>query len=220
MGLGLGAAQDAKADTRTYLVVHNAFRLATTRFADATGKLQSSALQPMIRSHWDFYAAVLHEHHHNEDASIFPALLAVRPDLDALITRLEDDHQQLIQNMYAVDSAIAAFEAQPDAAHQQTLHDAVVAVREMFLPHLDIEDDQILPAIAMSIPPKEWASIDKAALKAIPKQHLPTAVGAIDEVVRGLATDKRPPPPPLPIRLMLTLSWRKKYSIWVKPLIV
>jgi hypothetical protein len=100
------------------------------------------------------------------------------------------------------------------------MHDAVVAVRDMFLPHLDIEDEQILPAIAVSIPPKEWERMDKAALKAIPRQHLPTAVGAIDEVVQGLAKEERPPPPPLPIRVMLTLSWRKKWSIWVKPLLV
>ena len=211
---------ESQADTRTYLVVHNAFRLATTRFADATGKLEPSQLQHMIGSHWNFYAAVLHEHHHNEDDSIFPALLVARPDLDALIKRLEDDHRQLIGNMEAVDSAISAFEAQPDAAHQKTMHDAVVAVRDTFLPHLDIEDEEILPAIAVSIEPKEWDRMDKAALKAIPRQYLPTAAGAIDEVVQGMAKDEQPAPPPLPIRLMLSLSWRKKYSIWVKPLLV
>src|SRR5947209_3647921 len=89
------------ADTRLYLVVHNAFRLMTTRFVDATEKREPSALQHMIRSHWSVYAALLHEHDHNEDDSVFPALVAARPDTNTLITRLEDDHQQLIATMEA-----------------------------------------------------------------------------------------------------------------------
>jgi hemerythrin-like domain-containing protein len=210
---------ESHADTRIYLAAHNAFRLATTRFVDATEKLEPSALQNMIGSHWSFYAAVLHHHHHSEDDSIFPALLAARPDMDALVKHLEDEHHQLIPAMEAADSAISAFEKQPDKSHQKTMHDAVVAVRDMFLPHLDIEDEQILPAIAESIKPKDWVRLDSAALKSIPRKHLPTAVGAIDEVIQGLKKGKRPPPPPLPIRLMLALSWRKKWSTWVKPLL-
>ena len=208
------------ADVRVYQVVHNVFRLATTRFADATEKLEPSALQHMIGSHWDFYAAVLHHHHHIEDDSFFPALLAARPDMDALITSLEDDHQQLIVAIDVADCAVRAFEAQPDAAHQATMHDGVVAVRELFFPHLDIEDEKILPAIAESIPPKEWNRMDKGALKSIPRKYLPTAVGAIDEFIQGLPKEARPPAPPPPIQVMLALSWRKKWSTWVKPLLV
>jgi hemerythrin-like domain-containing protein len=211
-------SSESHADVRTYRVVHDAFRLATTRFVDATGKLEPSALQGMIGSHWGFYDAVLDTHHHSEDNSIFPALLAVRPDMGALITRLEDDHQQLIRALDTVDSAIAAFEAQPDDAHKKTMHEAVVAVRDLFFPHLDTEDEQILPAIAESIPPKEWERLDKAALKAIPREHLPTAAGAIDELIQDLPEDERPPPPPLPLRIMLALSWRKKFAAWVEPL--
>jgi len=208
------------ADIRLYRVVHNAFRLATTRFADATEQLEPSVLQPMIGSRWDFYAAVLHHHHHTEDDAVFPALLAARPDLTDLVTTLEDDHQRLIEVMDGVQSAIHGFEQQPDAAHQQAIHDGVVAVRELFFPHLDIEDEKILPAIAESIPPKEWERMDSAALKSIPRQHLPMAVGALDELIQALPDVEQPPPPPLPIRVMLALSWRKKWSHWVKPLLV
>jgi hemerythrin-like domain-containing protein len=213
-------SSDSHADTRLYLIVHNALRLSATRFVDATERLEPSALQPMIRSRWSVYSALLHEHHHNEDDSIFPALVAARPDMNALITRLEDDHRQLIGRMEAVDSAISSFDASPDVAHQQAMHDALFAVRDMFFPHLDTEDEEILPAIAQSIPPREWERLDKAALKSIPRQYLPTAVGALDEVIQAIPKDEQPPPPPLPIRLMLALSWRKKYSTWVKPLVV
>jgi hypothetical protein len=90
-------------------------------------------------------------------------------------------------------------------------------VRDAFFPHLDVEDEQIVPAIAESIPPKEWNRLDQQALRTIPRKQLPTAVGALDEIVRNLPVEERPPPPPPPIRIMLALSWRKKWAAWMQP---
>lgn len=142
--------------------------------------------------------------------------------MDTLIEGLEGDHKQLVGAMEAVDLAVAAFDSQPDGAHQAKLHHAMVAVREMFFPHLDVEDAQILPAIAESMPPEQWDRLDKEALKSIPRKNLPLAVGALDNVIGGMAKENRPPPPPppLPLRLMLALSWRNKWSAWMKPLLV
>ena len=216
----MSAQTSTQADTRVYQAVHAVFRLATTRMVEASESLEPSKLQPAIGPYWSFYAAVLHHHHHNEDDSIFPALLAVRPDLAAFIETLEEDHRQLIQIMDATDAAIGEFDKQPDASHQKAVYDAVVRVREMFFPHLDVEDEKILPAVAQSIPPKEWEHLDKAALKSIPKEYLPRAVGALDEVIQRLPKQDQPPPPPPPIRLMLVLSWREKWSTFVKPILV
>jgi hemerythrin-like domain-containing protein len=199
---------------------HSAFRLATTRLVDATGKLSPSALQPIIGPRWGFYAAVLHHHHHNEDEMLFPALLEVRPELGTLIDKLEDDHRELASSIDAAGVAVSAFETQPDAVHQAAVHDAIVAVRDAFFPHLDVEDAQLMPAYAESIPPNEWDRMDQKALKSIPRPYLPTAVGALDEVIQGLPKDERPPPPPPPIRLMLALSWRRKWAEWSRPLVV
>jgi hemerythrin-like domain-containing protein len=214
------AQTSTQADIRVYQAVHDAFRLGTSRMADASEKLEPSALGPVIGDYWSFYAAVLHHHHHTEDDSIFPALLTVRPDMAATIQTLEDDHKRLVLTMEAVDAAVSEFSKQPDASHQKAVHDALVEVRDMFIPHLDSEDEKILPAIAQSIPPKEWDRLDKAALKSIPREYLPRAVGALDEVIQRLPKQEQPPPPPMPIRLMLALSWRKKWSTWMKPVLV
>jgi len=190
----------SRADTRVLQAAHAAFRLATTRLADATAKLPPSALQPIIGSRWSFYAAVLHHHHHNEE--------------------LEKDHRELASSIDVAGAVVSAFEKQPDAAGQTAMHDGIVAVRDAFFPHLDVEDAQLMPAYAESIPPKEWDRMDQKALKSIPRPYLPTAVGALDEVMQGWPKDERPPPPPPPIRLMLALSWRKKWAQWYKPLLV
>jgi len=96
---------------------------------------------------------------------------------------------------------------------------ALVTLRDWFFPHLDLEDEKILPAIAASIPPKQLEHLDKAALKSIPRQHLPSAVAALDEVIRSVPEQDRPAPPPPPIRAMLSLSWRKRWAAKIQPIL-
>jgi hypothetical protein len=211
---------EPRADTRLLQAVHKTFRLATDRFVDATKDLEPSALQPIIGSRWSFYSTVLHHHHHNEDDSAFPALIAMRPEMKELIAALEDDHRRLIKRMNDVDLAVATFEKEPDIPNRDAVHDAIVAVRDEFFPHLDMEDARVIPAFAESIPPAEWDRMDSKALKTIPRKWLPTAVGALDEVIRGMPEADQPPPPPLPIRVMLALSWRRKWAAWIKPMLV
>jgi hemerythrin-like domain-containing protein len=210
----------SRTDIRLYHVVHEMFRRSTTRLVDASAKLDPSALEPVIRPYWDFYTAILHHHHQTEDASLFPALLSVRPEMRSTIDMLEDEHVELGPNIDAVETAVAAFVARPDAATQAVVHDALVVLRDWFFPHLDLEDEKVLPAIAESIPQKQWDQLDKAALKSIPRKHLPSAVAALDEVILTLPEQDRPAPPPLPIRIMLSVSWRKQWTAKVTPLLV
>jgi len=210
----------SQTDIRLYRVVHETFRRLTTRLVDATARLEPSVLQPVIRPYWDFYTAILHHHHHTEDVSIFPALLAVRPEMRPTIDMLEDEHVELGPNIDAVEAAVATFVNRPDASAQRAMHDAIVSLRDWFFPHLDVEDEKILPAIAESIPPKHWKRLDKAALKSIPPKHLAFAVAALDEVIQSLPDEDRPSSPPPPIRLMLAVSWRKRWAAVVQPFLV
>jgi hemerythrin-like domain-containing protein len=208
----------ARADTRVLQAVHKTFRLATTRMIDGTEKLEPSALKPVIGPYWNFYAGVLHHHHHTEDTAAFPALIAVRPDMAALVDELEEDHRNLVAAIDAVDATIAAFDNKPDPASQLDLHDALVALRDQFFAHLDVEDAKVIPVFAEAIPPKDWDRMDNDALKSIPRAYLPKAVGALDEVIRSLPEAERPSGPPPPIRFMLAISWRRKWAEFVKPL--
>jgi hemerythrin-like domain-containing protein len=201
--------------------VHKTFRLATTRLVDGTERLEPATLQPIIGSYWEFYAAVLHHHHHTEDTTVFPALVAVRPHLTTLVDKLEADHKNLVAALNATDSAVAAFTKQPDRTTQQEMHNSIVAVRDEFFPHLDVEDAEIIPALAEAIPPRDWDRLDKQALKTIPRPYLSRAVAGLDEVIRGLPEPERPTTgPPLPIRIMLAVSWRRKWAEYVKPLTI
>jgi hypothetical protein len=62
--------------------------------------------------------------------------------------------------------------------------------------------------------------VDSKALRGIPKSHMPFAVGALDKTIRSLPPADQPSGPPLPVRVMLVLSWRKKWANLIQPLLV
>ena len=208
-----------RVDVRLLQIVHKTFRLATTRMVDASAKLEPSKLRPAIVPFWEFYAAVLHHRHHTEDTVAFPALVAQRPEFAGLVGTLMEDHKRLDAALQSAGAAVAAFAEAPGADTQQAMHGSFVAVRDEFFPHLDIEDEKVIPAFAESIPHAQWEEMDTNALKSIPRRYLSKAVAALDEVIQTVPEPERPVGgPPLPLRLLLTLSWRKKWAAFVAPL--
>jgi hemerythrin-like domain-containing protein len=207
------------ADTREYLVVHQSLRITLRRFVDATERLDPSKLAALLGPRWALFTRGLHHHHEVEDSDFFPEILRVRPDTSALIERLENEHRDLVARLDTVDGAIAALEANPDPSTKQAAHDAITAVRDFLVPHLDMEDSDLLPVAAESVPGDEWKRISEHALRSLPKDVLPVAAGAIDEVVRSLPEHERPPPPPIFVRFLVAVSWRKRYTKFIEPLV-
>jgi hemerythrin-like domain-containing protein len=207
------------ADVRLLQIVHKTFRLMTTRMVDASAKLEPSRLRPAIVPFWEFYAAVLHHHHHTEDTVAFPALVSVRPEFAGLVGTLGEDHKKLVAVLQSADATVAAFDKAPGTDTQHAMHGSFAAVRDEFFPHLDVEDEKVIPAFAESIPPAQWEKMDNNALKSIPRKYLSKAVAALDEVIQTVPEPERPVGgPPLPLRVLLALSWRKKWAAFVAPL--
>jgi hypothetical protein len=207
-----------QADTRVLQAVHNTFRTATTRLVDATSTLEPQALAKAIGPYWDFYYAILEYHHHNEDHHDFPVLAGYYPDIAEVVAELGKDHLQMVAILEELEKAVRAFEKAPDVAGRDRINAGAIQLRDLFFPHLDREDADVLPMYRKWIPPKEWAAMDTRALKGIPKPQVGNAIGALDETIQSLPEAERPLPPPLPVRVLLALAWRKKWAALVGPL--
>ncbi len=207
------------ADIRLIQAVHNTFRVGLTRLIDATARLEPSALRPSVGPYWTFYSAILDYHHHNEDDEDFPMLAGYYPDIQPLVDELGADHRQMLEVMAKVQAAVESFQETPDVTGRDEINAAAVELRDLFFPHLDREDGEVLPMYAKWIPHDEWAKLETKALKGIPKPQMAFAVGAIDETIRSTPEAERPEGPPLPVRVFLSLSWRRKWSGLVQPLL-
>ena len=207
------------ADIRLYLVVHQSFRVTLDRFVDATGRLDPATLAAVIPDRWAVLERGLHTHHEHEDSDFFPMIGAASPDQLPLIEQLEREHRELVALLDAVDAAIAALVADPNDDTRGAVHDAIAAVRETLVPHLDVEDDTLLPAAAATVDAKTWEDASDRALRSTLKSDMPVVAGILDEVARTFPPEQQPPPPPVALRVMLALSWRRRYAKFVEPLI-
>jgi hypothetical protein len=207
------------ADIRLIQAVHNTFRVGLTRLIDATAKLEPPALGSSVGPYWDFYSAILDYHHNNEDHEDFPMLAGYYPDIQPLVDELGADHRQMLEVMAKINSAVASFQTTPDLAGRDAINAGAVGLRDLFFPHLDREDAEVLPMYAKWIPHDQWAKLETKALKGIPKPQMPYAVGALDETITSTPEAERPEGPPLPVKIFLSLSWRKKWSGLVQPLL-
>src|SRR5215510_1271705 len=207
------------ADIREYLVVHQSLRVTLGRFVDASDRLEPARLAEVVGERWGVLARGLHHHHEVEDTKFFPMIMASRPDTKALIEQLEAEHRELVAKLDAVDAAISALERDPTNETRQAVRDAIATVRDFLVPHLDIEDAQLLTVAAESVPAEPWKRVSEEAMRSLPRADLPVVAGILDEIVHTLPKDQWPPPPPLPVRVMLAVSWRRRYQTFVAPLV-
>ncbi len=206
------------ADIRLYLVVHESLRVTLERFVNTAERLDPATLAEVIPGRWAVLERGLHTHHEHEDDDFFPMIVAADPEQGALIEQLEREHRELVARLEAVDAAIAALVAGPGDESRAAVHATIAAVRDTLVPHLDVEDDTLLPAAAASVDAKAWDDASERALRSTPKADMPIVAGILDEVTRSLPPERQPPPPPLPLRVMLALSWRRRYAKFVEPL--
>lgn len=86
-----------------------------------------------------FDTAAVH-HHEDEEASLFPRLLAVRPDLADVAHRLEREHVTMAQRYAALRERLAAIEAQTSAELPDAVADGFAAA---YTSHIALEEGQL-----------------------------------------------------------------------------
>jgi hemerythrin-like domain-containing protein len=206
------------ADTREYLAVHQTLRVTLDRFVNAAARIEPAKLAAVLGSRWALFSRALHHHHEVEDHDFFP-LIRQKAEAATLVDRLGSEHRDLVAKLDAVDAAIKELEANPTAETRQATHDAIKTVRDELVPHLDVEDADLLPLAVAAVPGDVWKQLGDKAFRSIPKNDLPVIAGAMDEVVRSMPVERRPPPPPLIVRALIALSWRKRYAKFIEPLV-
>jgi hypothetical protein len=125
----------------------------------------------------------------------------------------------MLEVMAKINAAVESFQSTPDVAGRDGINAAAVELRDLFFPHLDREDADVLPMTPSGSRTTSGRSLETKALKGIPKPQMPYAVGALDETIKSTPESERPEGPPLPVKIFLSLSWRKKWSGLVQPLL-
>ncbi|HMG40872.1 MAG TPA: hemerythrin domain-containing protein [Acidimicrobiales bacterium] len=122
-----------------FLAIHHALRRDAHRFPVA---LRAATDLPRVARHWDQYREILVFHHDQEDALLFPQVLAEAPELAGVVEQLAADHHSLDDLLVRVDAACAALPAGAAACADLVAHLATVLGR-----HLDLEEEHLVPVM-------------------------------------------------------------------------
>ncbi|MUL43790.1 hemerythrin domain-containing protein [Streptomonospora sp. PA3] len=94
------------------------------------------------------YCRVVHAHHGIEDAMLLPAVRRAAPHLGEAVDRLEADHRTVAAVLDEVEAAAQALDAGADTAARTRLSEALTALSDHLLEHLDFEEESIGPVLA------------------------------------------------------------------------
>jgi hypothetical protein len=152
----MNPAADVPADTRIMGIVHAALQRDLARVADALSRRPppGDAQRIAIARHVAAMMVFLHEHHHGEDAWLWPTMRRLAPAASDLLDQMDADHLAIAADLEAVSLASADYAK--SAAGRQALADALGDLRVSLDPHLRREEDEMMPIVAATLTAAQW----------------------------------------------------------------
>jgi len=89
------------------------------------------------------YCRFVHSHHNAEDVGFFPELRATNPAIAPVIDRLEADHRKVSDLLDEVETVAKALADDDGDATRKAVADALHALREELLAHLEYEERRL-----------------------------------------------------------------------------
>jgi len=192
------------------VVIHRIFRRGFAQMADlARGVPDGDADRAAaVARHVEFLLGGLHHHHSAEDEYLWPRLLErARPDA-LLIGRMADQHKVVAGYVDHLRQLLPGWRAAPSGPEvADTLDELLLALS----PHLDEEEQEVLPLIREHITVAEWQEAGDAAFAGFTNPEKLIALGQLLDVT---TPDEAAPflaGLPLPVRGMWRLAGRRRY---------
>ncbi|BEP14379.1 hypothetical protein acdb102_26900 [Acidothermaceae bacterium B102] len=142
--------------------VHEHLRSELRQILEAVDQVAEGAADPestrsminamtMRQNYWTLgsfcasYCRTLTMHHGIEDAAMFPGLVAREPSIAAVTERLSAEHEVIHEVLVALDETLVALI--DGGSDLSAVRDEAQALSDLLLPHLEYEEEQLLPVI-------------------------------------------------------------------------
>jgi hemerythrin-like domain-containing protein len=202
-------------NVRDMAIVHRLFR----QVYDEAARLVRANPTPspgrvtFLADHIDLALAGLHSHHADEDALLYPKLIERVPDQAQMTEQVEHEHQVISTALDAASAACATWRERPSAQTGEALAAALDHLNEVVQPHLDDEEQKVVPLAAVTLTQQEWDALGKAGMRSVPRRKRGLAAGmmldALDEEERAYMLKSIPAPMRLLLPVMVERPWRK-----------
>ncbi|MDP2292783.1 MAG: hemerythrin domain-containing protein [Actinomycetota bacterium] len=152
---------DAPADTNMMRIVHAALRrdLERARTALTAASPPAEHQRIALARHLGWMMAFLEAHHRSEDEGLYPPIHERAPDAAVLLCDMARDHASVAGAVAAVETTAHRYEECDD---REALIAALDGLRDVLLPHLQREEDELMPVVSRVMTTGEWNAIEQA----------------------------------------------------------
>ena len=202
-------------DVRDMAIVHRTFRNAY----EESARLVRAAPSPspgrvtFLADHIDFGIAALHHHHEGEDELLYPKLIERVPEQASMTERVEHEHLLIKTALDETSAACAAWRQHPSAETGEALAASLDHLNTVVQPHLDDEEQQVVPLAAVTLTQEEWDAMGKHGVAWIPRAKRGIAFGMIleplDAADRAFMMRALPPPVRMLYPFLIERPWKK-----------
>jgi hemerythrin-like domain-containing protein len=202
-------------DVRDMAIVHRLFRQAY----DEAARLVRAAPTPspgrvtFLADHIDLAIGGLHSHHQDEDELLYPKIIERAPEQAPVTEQVEHEHQVISTALDAASAACTTWRQRPSAETGEALAAALDKLNEVVQPHLDDEEQKVVPLAAVTLTQQEWDALGKRGMNSIPRNKRAIAAGmmleSIDPADRAYMMKQVPAPLRMLFPLMIERPWKK-----------
>lgn len=188
---------DATAMTRFHRIFREALD-AAPRFVGAA-PADDHDRADLVGSYYANVLKLLHAHHEAEDLTIYPLMVERLPEHLDVISRVNAEHEAVLGTLEATEQAVAGWRADPSSATRDAAAAALASLHTILLEHLDHEEADVVPLIAMCITVAEWGEMSATAFQHFSGDKVWLVVGLIQEQLldQENATMEANMPPPV-----------------------
>src|SRR6516164_4011365 len=188
-------------EVRDMAIVHRLFRQAYDEAARLVraGPTPSPGRVTFLADHIDLVLGGLHSHHQDEDELLYPKLIERVPEQAPVTEQVEHEHQVIATAL--------------DAASGEALAAALDHLNEVVQPHLDDEEQKVVPLAAVALTQQEWDAMGKRGMSSVPRNKRAIAAGMMLEPLDAADRAYMMKHVPAPLRLLFPFlverPWKK-----------
>ena len=205
-------------EVRDMAIVHRLFRQAYDEAARLVraDPTPSPGRVTFLADHIDLVLGGLHSHHRDEDELLYPKLIKRVPEQAPMTEQVEHEHQVIATALDAASAACATWRQRPSVETGEALAAALDHLNEVVQPHLDDEEQKVVPLAAVTLTQQEWDAMGKRGMNSIPRNKRAIAAGMmlepLDAADRAYMMKHVPAPLRMLFPIMIERPWKKYAS--------
>jgi len=205
-------------EVRDMAIVHRLFRQAYDEAARLVraDPTPSPGRVTFLADHIDLVLGGLHSHHRDEDELLYPKLIKRVPEQAPMTEQVEHEHQVIATALDAASAACATWRQRPSVETGEALAAALDHLNEVVQPHLDDEEQKVVPLAAVTLTQQEWDAMGKRGMNSVPRNKRAIAAGMmlepLDAADRAYMMKHVPAPLRMLFPIMIERPWKKYAS--------